>query len=67
MFKNKVDTYLGRADYTKIKNVGLSVSQWLPFPLAIWAFALDGNIVIFFLLLVPGMPRVLSGQLGGSY
>ena len=24
---------------------GLSISQWLPCPLAIWAFALDGNLV----------------------
>ena len=45
MFKNNVDTYLRRADYTQIKNVGLSVSQWLPCPLAIWDFALDGNLV----------------------
>ena len=45
MFKNKVDTYLRRADYTYIKNVGLSISQWLPCPLAIWSFALDGNLV----------------------
>ena len=27
MFKNKVETYLRRADYTYIKNVGLSISQ----------------------------------------
>ena len=45
MFKNKVDTYLRRADYTYIKNVGLSISQWLPCPSDIWAFALDSNIV----------------------
>ena len=37
MFKNKVDTYL--------RNVGLSISQWLPCPFAIWAFALDSNLV----------------------
>ena len=30
-----------------MKNVGLSISQQLPCPLAIWAFALDGNLVIF--------------------
>ena len=37
MFKNKVDTYLRRADYTYryIKIVGLSISQWLPCPLVI--------------------------------
>ena len=35
MFKNKVDTYL--------RIVGHSISQWLPCPLAIWAFALDGK------------------------
>ena len=28
-----------------MNNVGLSISQWLPCPLAIWAFALDGNLV----------------------
>ena len=27
MFKNKVDRYLRIADYTSIKNVGLSISQ----------------------------------------
>ena len=45
MFKNKVDTYLKRADYTYVKNVGHSISQWLPGLLAIWNFALDGNLV----------------------
>ena len=25
--------------------VGLSISQWLPCPLAIWAFGLDGKFV----------------------
>ena len=45
MFKNKVDTFFRRVDYTQIKNVGLSISQWLPCLLAIWAFALDGNLV----------------------
>ena len=45
MFKNKVDTHLRRADYTQMKNVGLSISQWLPCPLAIWTFALDGNLI----------------------
>ena len=45
MFKNKVDTYLRRAGYTKVKHVGLSISQWLPCTLAIWAFALGGNLV----------------------
>ena len=45
MFKNKVHTYLRRTDYTQMKNVGLSISQWLHCPLAIWAFALDGNLV----------------------
>ena len=38
MFKNKVDTYLRRAGYTKMK-------KWLPYPLAIWIFALDGNLI----------------------
>ena len=27
------------------QHVGLSISQWLPCPLAIWPFALDGNLV----------------------
>ena len=40
MFKDKVDTYLRRADYTEIKHVGLSISKWFPCPLAIWAFCL---------------------------
>ena len=38
-------THLSKADYTWIKNVGLSISQWLPCPLDIWAFALDANLV----------------------
>ena len=37
--------HLRRADYTLTKTVGLSISQWLPCPVAIWAFALDGNLV----------------------
>ena len=46
MFKNKVDTYLRRADYTEIKNVGVLISQWLPYPLAVLAFfCSDGNLV----------------------
>ena len=47
MFKNKVDTYLRRAGYTQMKNVGLSISQRLPCPPAIWVFPFDGNIVKF--------------------
>ena len=43
MFKNKVDTYLRRAGYKQMNIVGLSISQWLPCPLAIWAFGLDGK------------------------
>ena len=43
MFKNKVDTYLRRAGYKYMDIVGLSISQWLPCPLAIWAFGLDGK------------------------
>ena len=43
MFINKVDTYLRRAGYTYINIVGLSISQWLPCPLAIWAFGLGGT------------------------
>ena len=44
-FENKVHTCLRRADYTYILNVGLSINQWLPCPLAICAFSLDGNLV----------------------
>ena len=29
-----------------LNNVRLSISQWLPCPLAIWAFALDGILLI---------------------
>ena len=43
MFKNKVDTYLRRAGYKQMNIVGLSISQWLPCPLANWAFGLDGK------------------------
>ena len=43
MFKNKVDTYLRRSGYMQMNIVGLSVSQWLPCPLAIWAFGLNGK------------------------
>ena len=43
MFKNKVDTYLRRAGYKYMNIDGLSISQWRPCPLAIWAFGLDGK------------------------
>ena len=34
-----------KAGYTQMnKNVGLSRSQWLPCPLAICVFVLDGNL-----------------------
>ena len=38
MFKNRIDRYLIRAGYIYIddKTVGLSISHWLPCPLAIW-------------------------------
>ena len=45
MFENKVDTFLIRAGYTQMRNVGLSISQWLPCPFAIWALALDCDLV----------------------
>ena len=45
MFKNKVDTYLMKAGYTEMDNVGLSMSQWVHFPLPIWVFTLEGNLV----------------------
>ena len=43
MFKNKVGTYLRRAGYMQMNIVRLSISQWIPCPLAIWAFGLDGK------------------------
>ena len=43
MFKNKVDTYLRRGGDKWMNIVGLSISLWLPCPLAIWAFGLDGK------------------------
>ena len=36
MFKNRIDRYLIWAGYIDEKIVGLSISQWLPCPLAIW-------------------------------
>ena len=40
MFKNRIDRYLIKAGYCVLhideKIVGLAISQWLPFPLAIW-------------------------------
>ena len=45
MFKNKVATYFRRAGYTLMNIVGLSINQWFPCPLAMWAFGLDGNLV----------------------
>ena len=38
MFKNRIDRYMIRAGGLHIdyKIVGLSISQWLPCPLAIW-------------------------------
>ena len=35
MFKNRIDRYLIRLHIDE-KIVGLSISQWLPCPLAIW-------------------------------
>ena len=43
MFKNRIDTYLRRAGFTQMNIVGLSIRQWLPCLLAIWAFGLDGK------------------------
>ena len=48
MFKSKVNTFLRKAGYTWVNNVGLSISQWFPCPLAIWAFALDGSLFNLF-------------------
>ena len=36
MFKNIIDRYFITVGYTDEKIVGLSISQWLPCPLAIW-------------------------------
>ena len=37
MFKNRIDRYLITAGYTQMRKLfGLSISQWLPYPLAIW-------------------------------
>ena len=49
MFKNKVDTYLRRAGYTQIRNVGLSISQWRPrYILLIFIFRVtDAEVCIF--------------------
>ena len=43
MFKNRIDTYFRRASFTQMNIVGLSIRQWLPCLLAIWAFGLDGK------------------------
>ena len=47
MFKNEVDTYLRMSDYTHIKKVGHPLRHWLPSPLAIWAFVLNGSLVTY--------------------
>ena len=44
MSKNKVDTSQEGRLHVDEKILD-SISQWLPHPLAIWAFALDGNFV----------------------
>ena len=36
MFKNRIDRYLIKAGYTYMIKLLDSISQWLPFPLAIW-------------------------------
>ena len=52
MFKNTIDRYLIRAGYTKgglhiyEKIVGLSISQWLPCPLAIWNLLFEMAILL---------------------
>ena len=48
MFKNRIDRYMIRAGYDQI--VGLSISQWLPCPLAIWNL-LFGMAILLNLLL----------------
>ena len=45
MFKNKIDKYLRRGVTCRGNIFGLSISQLLPCPLTIWAFALDGNLI----------------------
>ena len=41
----KVHKYLRRAGYTQMTSCWTLAEQWRPCPLAIWAFALDGNLV----------------------
>ena len=45
MFKTPLTHISGGRVTHRWENVGHSISQWLPCPLAIWAFALNGNFV----------------------
>ena len=47
---------------TVMKNVGLSINQWLPCPLAIWAFAMDANLVKILKIYI-GSPTNLADSL----
>ena len=56
MFKNRIDRYLIRAGYIDEKIVGLSISQWLPCPLAIWNLLFGMAILLILVLLnIPGL------------
>ena len=46
VFKNKIDKYLRRAGYTEMKFFLLSIDQWLPHPLTVWAFCLGSWMII---------------------
>ena len=59
MFKNRIDRYLIRAGYIDEKIVGLSISQWLPCPLAIWNLLFKMTIL---LNLVKLMVNVVSAD-----
>ena len=55
--KHLIDRYLIRADYTWIKQiVGLSISQWLPCPLAIWNLLF--GMAILLNLVIAGDPQL---------
>ena len=43
--KTRLTHISGRRVTNRLNIVGLLIKQWLPCPLAIWAFVLDGNLV----------------------
>ena len=56
MFKNRIDRYLIRAGYTDDKIVGLSISQWLPCPLAIWNLLFEMAILVNLVKSISSLP-----------